>query len=316
VTEEESFGLRVVVLARTPWLPISKEDFLEFRRAKSLLVDTLGLEENLHLVLGNYFEYEAGLLTEALRQLVFRVGSWSEGAGSIHEVNRRVVNLLSAGRGYQDQAAHLLSRRFGKRSKELDAFSGWRSAEYDGRLGYRAMEALRNYSQHRGLAVHHLRHTMWRSKPGGISRNALVPGISPKRLAEDRGFKVGVLRELQEQGEDPMDLRPLIREYVAGLATVHKKLRDSLAADVAAADERILSAIERYRREGQPEVVGLAAVKRDGRGLRVDGVDDVELFDDLITRRRDLVRQTRMAEFLGHGHYTTNEPKREEEAPS
>lgn len=306
-----SFGLTLFVLGRAPFLAITESEFLHIKECKTLVSDALGLEESFHRVLGNLYEFESTLLQEALRALIFTEGSWSDTNGMIHEVNRRVSNLLSSGRAYLDQTAHLFSSRFGNNSEAREALAEWCSHEYDSRLGYRVMEGLRNYTQHRGIAVHYLSYQNWRRGEGekAVFRNSIVPGISPAILRGDGGMKKRLVDELEAIGE-PVDLRPLVREYVAGLATIHQKIREQIANDLLAADEVILKSIERYRKEGQADVLGLSAVKRRGKGILLE---EVAIFNDPIDRRRDLVNRGYRVRYLTR-HYTTNEPKDADES--
>jgi hypothetical protein len=167
------------------------------------------------------------------------------------------------------------------------------------------MEALRSFSQHRGLAVHRLGHDNWSDGvgPGAVLRHALVPSIQPKLLAEQGNFKPSVLQQLMDEGE-AVDLRPLIREYVVGILRVHDKLCALLERQVGDADEEVQGLIDRYKQEGQASVVGLVAAELDPSGQRVD---EVPLFDDPIKRRKSLELRRRRAPSLSKV-YTTNEP--------
>jgi hypothetical protein len=284
---------------------ISADEFGAAREAKAVVTGALGIEETFNLVIGNYLEYELELLGGALRFLLYTEGQWSEFVSRIHEVNRRLMNLLAAGRAYLDQAPHYLSVTFGTTSQELSRFREAAKAEYDGQLGYRAMEALRNFTLHRGLAVHHLSHANWSVGEADerVRRNALVPSLRPKQLAEEGGFKASVLSELQAHGE-LVDLRPLVKEYVAGLARVHEQLRALTNELVDRSDRQILDLIARYKSEGQNEVLGLAAVRREPDG---QWSEQISLFDDPILRRRELVRKMRRIRYIDR-IYTTNEP--------
>lgn len=305
-SQDQAYGLTIAVLARTPFVPISAEEFGAASKARTVVSGALGIEETFNLVAGNYLEYELELLRGALRSLLYSEGPWSEFMGRIHEVNRRLMNLLAAGRAYLDQAPHYLSATFGPDSSEIRGFRNATNVEYETRLGYRAMEALRNFALHRGLAVHQLSHANWADGEAGhrVRRNALVPSVRPKLFADEGGFKASVLAELQERG-DVIDLRPLVKEYVAGLARVHEQLRASTNYLVARSDAQVLELIARYKREGQENVLGLAAVHRNPDG---GWYEHVNLFDDPIMRRRELVQRLRRIRYVEHV-YTTNEPQ-------
>lgn len=300
------YGLTIAVLAKTPFVAISPDDFNAVRKARAVARGALGIEETFNLVVGNYREYEMELLGGALHSLLYTEGRWSEFVSRIHEVNRRLMNLLAAGRAYLDQAPHYLSAMFGDTSQELTDFRRATNAEYDSRLGYRAMEALRNFALHRGLAVHHLSHSHWAVGEGGdrVRRNALVPSLQPKQLADEGGFKASVLTELQARGE-LIDLRPLVTEYVAGLARVHEQLRKLSKELVDGSDRQILQLIARYKTEGQSDVLGLVAVQREPDGRWSQRID---LFDDPILRRRDLEQKMRRIRYIDR-IFTTNEPQ-------
>lgn len=73
------------------------------------------------------------------------------------------------------------------------------SPEYDARLGYRVMEALRNYVQHRGLPLHSI--TVgggWIDTEEGRRRKEKTTlYLNVDTLAEDKDFKKDVLDELR-----------------------------------------------------------------------------------------------------------------------
>jgi hypothetical protein len=305
--EPAAYGLTIAVLTRTPFVPISEDEFGAVQRAKAVVSGALGIEETFNLVVGNYREYEMELLGGALSSLLYTEGPWSEFTSRIHEVNRRLMNLLAAGRAYLDQAPHHLSATFGPTSTERKSFRLATNAEYDGHLGYRVMEELRNFALHRGLAVHHLSHDNWADgeAESRIRRNALVPSLQPKWLEGDGGFKPGVLEELRKLG-DTIDLRPLVKQYLSGLARVHDHLRGITKELVGRSDQQVVDLIDRYKKEGQADVHGLVAVRRDTDGR---WLEQVAVFDDPILRRRELVQRLRRVQYVDR-IFTTNEPRK------
>ncbi|MFC1595631.1 hypothetical protein ACFL3X_01815 [Gemmatimonadota bacterium] len=123
------------------------------------------------------------------------------------------------------------------------------------------------------------------------------------RKAEDSGFNATILAELTEIG-DKADLRPLLDEYVAGIARVHFKLRELLMSQVNGADDCLLRLIDRYKEQRQEQVKGLVAAEIDHSG-RIS--EEVQLFEDLTLKRKSLVRRTLHAPHIV-GLFTTNEP--------
>jgi len=290
---KNSYGLTIEALGRFPIVGITRNEFNMGRNSMRLLVDTLGAEENLNLVLENYIEYENELFSNALHSLVQQLQSWSEFNEKIYDANRRVVNLLSGCRSYIDQTRHFLSAHFGSDSEVSIKFEEWTKTQYEERLGYRVMEALRNSAQHRGLAVHSLSYANWRDDEGKrtILRNSLSPFIHPDILAEDKKFKKSILGELMEMGKK-INLRPLINSYVAGIVNLHLNVRESINGRVKDADEYIQALINRYKKEGQDDCLGLIAAKFDENRRHID---KFPIFNDHIARRKTLEERTKHA---------------------
>lgn len=306
-SEERQFWLTSNVLGDRVRLPLTADEFQELKAAWLAVVEGLGLEERLGLVLDNYVEYEATLLRGALDSLIYAGVSWSEFASRTHTVNRRLVNLLSSCRSYIDQLQHAARSLFEQSAEERNQIKEWLSEQYDGLLGYRVLEALRNHAQHRGMAVHHLAVHFWWVKPGRThSRTNVVPSLIPARLRDDREFKREVLAELEERGEI-VDLRPLVKEYISGISIVHGKVRGILKERLTDADERLLAARTRYRHEGGSRT-GVMAVRTNVDGAHVE---EVPILTELSVRRHELTGRHVIHKNLW-AHYVTNEPESSE----
>lgn len=111
-----------------------------------------------------------------------------------------------------------------------------KSQEYDSCLGYRVIEALRNYAQHRGLPVHNLQYnsTFHPDSPNDSSEHSITPSLRVSRLKEEKKFKSSVLKELEAIG-DLIDLKPLVRQYMESLGRIHCESKQTLGSFVAQA---------------------------------------------------------------------------------
>jgi hypothetical protein len=81
------------------------------------------------------------------------------------------------------------------------------------------MVAIRNLSQHRSVPLHQL--TISHTRVETADRRSLVtvtPGMRLADLRRDAEFKRSVLLELERLGQHMVDARPLLRDYLAGLA--------------------------------------------------------------------------------------------------
>jgi hypothetical protein len=158
---------------------------------------------------------------------------------------------------------------------------------YDSRLGYRVMEALRNHALHRGLPIQELMHSAWvvnhddeRSWHHSISLTLMLD-----QVRGTGGFKTAIVEELAKSGES-VDLRPLVREYVAALAEIQMVFRGVTSDDFYKATYWIEELVERYQKE-DGNTSGLAAVRRkDGRSVERVWVsrDSIERIKGLVAR--------------------------------
>ena len=283
------YGLTRVIFEESLFLELSSDEYELATTAMQNAHHALAIEEKFNLALENFEEFEGDLLSRALHESLFETDEWSARIGELHRINRKLVNLLATCRLYVDQIRHNLHTVYGKGSAQAEAFEKLKSHESDSHLGYRVLEALRNYVQHRSLPIEGVSHqSHWRHLPGGSFReHTVIPEIEPARLREDGDFKASVLLELEALGAR-VDIRPLAREYMASLGRVQKGLRDLMAPDVERWDAIVADLEQRFRSLGAQDLIGLAVVVREGDEPYA-GV--VQIFSEPIERRRWLQRE-------------------------
>jgi len=281
-------GLTRLVLEEGLFLEITPVRFAEITVAATSLRGALDIEEKYNLVLENFEEFEAELLNNALRRSLFQTHDWSEAITELHRLNRRLVNFLATCRLYVDQVPHNLSQLFGTNSSIAVVFETSKSREFDARLGYRVMDAMRNYIQHRSLPIHVISYQLhWRDLPAGRFReHTVVPEVETAKIREDGKFKPTTLTELEALGAQ-VDLTPLVRQYVAGLAMIHKDLRASLATHLEQWDQTIAQAGMDFVAAGASDLTGLAVVKEENEAY----TDEVYVSPTPTTRRQWLERK-------------------------
>ena len=163
--------------------------------------------------------------------------------------------------------------------------------QYDAKLGYRAVEAMRNFVQHRGLIVSSLSLTASVNKADAdrVVKRTITPSLSVSRIKKMGKFKASILEELESLSET-MDLKPLIREAMEGYASVHAFARELSAKHIAPWEQSISATRKAYTDKfGEGEFV-----------LSVSEVDDagktqasVVIFDDFVKRRKSLEEKNR-----------------------
>jgi hypothetical protein len=148
------YGITSAIMGFSGFIEIDEAEFEHIKAARANLFELLLLEENLDLVTENFQEYELELLSIASRNMVFHDADDISMSRERIIVSRRIVNLLSACRMYLDQSAHHINNIYGENSEKSKAVKNEGNLQYENSLGYRIMEALRNYVQHRGFPIH------------------------------------------------------------------------------------------------------------------------------------------------------------------
>lgn len=275
---------------RTWNVEVTSDQHDDIKRAMLGLLRILGMEEKFDMLAENYDELEASLESASRRSTLFGRPGWGEFTAEIYTTVRRLNNFMSAARLYLDQVDHDLSSLFGKSSDERKAYNGARNAEYDRRIGYRALEALRSYAQHRDIPMHALSYNSERVEEAGRSyaRHTIQPTVSLSRIRSEGNFKENVLKELEASGSEA-DLKPLIRDYMTGLQAVHSTLRAATQDIETQWVQRVVAAHAKVRDELEdPTARVYDLVWRGGSG---EVIESTQVFDDFLGRLTALRRK-------------------------
>lgn len=281
-------GLVRLVIGSRKFVVLSQSEYDDIKRARDLLLQGLFIEQKFDLLIDDYLEFETEVLEIAARELVRGTRGWTEFQDQRNHMNRRVVNLLSAARLYLDHTRHHLGNIDSTVAGVKSSIELVISAQYDMSLGYRFMEALRNYVQHRGYPIHGVTYGASHTDNGSVY--VVTPYVEVPRLEEDGKFKASVLVELKSM-QEKIDVRPFVREYIEGLWKIHQAIRDQLQTILDQSDQLVRAAIERYRNEPPvgDAIVGLAAVTREGHTYG----ENVPLFEDLLDYRKSFALKNR-----------------------
>jgi hypothetical protein len=270
-------------LGKWPYVDLSIEEYDGLKEAKRNTLVLLGVEEKFDMVVANFLEYERDLLELALMYAARHDLTWSSSLDDIGLVNRRVANCLSAARLYVDQVRHDLSSIYGKSSATAISMTRALRAQYDRLLGYRVMEAIRNFVQHRALPVRRLNYpSAWEDRLKGrqLLHHRVIPMLDPWHLREDKEIKQRVIDELILAGEQRLDITALLREYVEGLSRAHEQLRSSVEADIGPWKKALMDAIDRYSDACGEPVKSVIAYELESERI----VEEFQVFGDGIER--------------------------------
>lgn len=264
------YEIKKLVFSSPGSIKIDEEQYNRIKSAIVSLFEILFYEEKLDLVIENFQEYESELLLIASRDMVFKDADYFSMSRERNTVSRRIVNLLSTCKMYLDQSVQHVNNMFGKNS-EISAFLRHEiTLQYDNNFSYRVMEALRNYTQHRGFPIQNMTFSgEWLEAENEQNHRLLhtvIPKIDVSELAEDGKFKKSVLDELlsiSNKGE--FDIRPFIRNYIEGIGNIHEKVRDVIRPDVEIWENVISNVIVMYRNEfgSDTSLAGLSIIAID-----------------------------------------------------
>lgn len=288
------YGLTRHVLESRHFLPITEEEYQAIATAKRGIMVALKMEERFNLVLENFLEFEHEMLQITWEHSLRRSDDWSGLMDPIYRLNRRLVNLLATTRMFLEHGNRDVCSVFGEDSPEVQSFKAKASAEYDSRVGYRMMEALRNHALHRGLPLKSLSiGWAWQETELGRRRvHSIALHLDVDELRADAKFKASVRPDLSGDARGQMQLKPLVREYITGLFAVQADVRDNLSEQIQEGEDLLRETMLRWQREAEMDLIGLAAVVRrqPGEGSsRYEG--EIDIFPDYMERRAWLAKR-------------------------
>jgi hypothetical protein len=295
------------------FIEIDEAEYNLIKNARENLFEDLFLEEKLDLVIENFYEYEADLLSMACRMVIYRDDNYFSMSRERNLVSRRIVNLLTAAKMYLDQCVQHVENIYGSDSTNLKLLNKEIHFQYDQSLGFRVMGALRNHVQHHGFPIHSVKFSYEWIGDGDDSQmlNRVIPLIRISALENDDKFKKSVLRELKDnQTQDLIDIRPLIREYVEGIGKIHEKVRELIRLDLICWEKILDDTIAKFQNEFGKEIslAGLTIATEKANG---HWVESGTIFKEFIERRQTLEKKNRFFNNL-HKGFASNEIRKKD----
>ena len=242
---------------------IDETKYVKLDHAQEALLHALYIEEKLYLLLENFVEYEGELLSVGLSRMVYQRNDYTEFRDDTILINRRLANLLSACRAYLDSLPHHVNQICSPSKDESATLDKAKNEQYDSVFGYRVMEALRNYIQHRGFSFQ-----SWTTSETGewrgekqVMASTVDLLLEPKQLSLDSKFNKEVLHEMEQRG-DTIYLKPLVRQYISSIREIHKRARE-LVRDCLARQRKTLESALKLINSCSTAGVGVAVIIAD-----------------------------------------------------
>jgi hypothetical protein len=249
------------VLGENLQIDISEADFANVGLAYATLQNIISSEEQFDAVARNFFDLESDLLAMTLEFTYVGLGDGMKRMAARRLLNRRLLNLLSAARGYMDHQRHTVKEVFGKADPRSEEAAEMFRVAHSENFGYRLMEELRNACQHRIFPIHVVVFNVQNEREKDALHSSVEMCVDINELKTDKKFKRQVLDELMTYGEI-VDLRAFVRTYVEGIAKAHRYFRDNVDEISSRAGEVLKQNVDKYLNEGKrSSTLGLYAVQ-------------------------------------------------------
>lgn len=240
-------GLLLTWGRETGFLELSSEAVNFAVEADIALENFISIERKFNYLIENLRDYAFSLLN---------IGNNRD--HDIEVLSRHLMNVLSISKSYIDGIPQHINKIFGKNSIEAKSTPDFFRKEYDSRIGYRVMSALRNHVQHHGIPAHSMTFEDMRDLVDQAQAVKLY--INIRKLREDSSFKAAILNELAIIGDD-VPVKPLLLDFVKGLLGVHRLIENFLGEKLLTFDDFSHPIMEKmkasFESKGYPETISL-----------------------------------------------------------
>jgi len=240
-----------------PSIEIKKENYESLKVSKIILSEALAFEEKYEMLISNYLELEKEVLSLTAESMVIKNTNYSRFFDYRVTLNRRLVNLLTSTKLYIDQIHRHINKCFLNEYDVKEEIKELFSSEYDSSFEYRFMEALRNFVQHYGLAVHSTYNKKRFVPPSNSNIEFNFSFYTHKsELANGNKFKKLVYDEMPEK----VELISATRIYIGALSRIHYKIRLYIEKNISEARRLFEYTIKKYETDNNTDSTALYAI--------------------------------------------------------
>ena len=213
-------------------IEIDEDRYNELKKSERLITVAAQIEEKIDLLLDNYLDFQKEVLSLSLSNNIRSSLNDAHVEHAIPNLNRKLVNILTAAKLYVDQTCCDLSSGYGKESEIFKQWNQYRQEQHKDSPSYQFMEVLRNYVQHRALPINiagFRQATDKRKTPYHVGRTVIVSSYV-HNLIEFKDFKkksdlIEKLQTVDKFKPNAIVLGYHISEYVDCLCRVHDMFR-------------------------------------------------------------------------------------------
>lgn len=271
---------------------IPKNIFDQLNQSRICLNNCLAIEEKYELLLSNHIELEKECLNISFQNMVTNSDGYEDFFEIRTSLNRRVINLLTTTKLYTDQIQQHIKACFLDHVQIINQVKQMFNAEYDSYFEFQFMEALRNYAQHRGLAVHSTSQSAKKVEVNGTTHSAYnVSAFTHKSEVE---FSSKFKKSVSKKMPDKVDIINASRIYVESITKIHCFIRQKMNPLAEQSRSFITSHIDNYTKETNSSSLGLTVISytpnKENAQLK-DVIDKFPLFLDWDNVRLKLIKK-------------------------
>ena len=246
---------------------LSDSEFEEFKKANSHLIQ-FTRDQNLFNIVRLNFEDYVKLLNEYLQEFIQNPRTiQSKMPMMFLNINRLIINYLSAIRTFLDHSETNLKKRYESDPQRITSFKNACSKEYDNNFSYRFVYELRNYVQHCGMPLGSL--ALGASLVNPVTNKAkrvMEVKFVRDELLEDSKWKAQIRDEIQKLPQE-FDITSHLSEMMKCIKRINLILIEKEVSELiknAKFLEKIVN--ETKKEQGVPCVIQYSDIKRTPSG--------------------------------------------------
>jgi hypothetical protein len=250
--EKKTYLIRSPFMGASFQHHLTPEEFKNLDSAKQFLLDYTQFEEHVHLILYSWEDFEAFLLTTALKNYIHGFAPRDDFQDTRLRSNIKVLGFLNSVTSLRDHFPNFKILLPGQdiRKHFIELWDGKRSASTD--FGF--FERVRNFAQHQNQPVSTLVTGGEWIRDHSLLENNVTLFIDVEEVCRNRRISPAEKQKYSSAFQANCDVSLLFRQTIADLGQIVLEMRQQLAKPLEAsmtAYNDILSAIDAW-----PEKVG------------------------------------------------------------
>ncbi|SIS67959.1 hypothetical protein SAMN05421759_102308 [Roseivivax lentus] len=215
---------------------IGEEEFSVLESCVSWIAFCEQIEDSFDVLAKSFLEFETDLFSLSLEHFFSDISSLDDHENAFSEgrsrISLRVFSVLMAAKSYEERV-YRLAKLLPNSKEVLVEFKSIFSNKFDSFFEYRLADALRNFAAHDSMPLSGYS-VGYRIESGSTriteadpkrQRNSLSPYLRAEKITNSKKINKKIIREIEEQGFEKIDLKILVRRYISCMYTAHSEVR-------------------------------------------------------------------------------------------